>query len=117
MENITIGEIVAGIAIITAIITFSKLIGSIIKTHYTDVISKIKNHHEEDMKNIKARVKKLEEQAEEQANDIKESKEERLLLMRGVLACLNGLREQGCNNTVTTTIKEFNEYLQKQAHK
>lgn len=117
MENITIGQIIGGIAILTAIISFIKLIGSIIKTHYTDVINAIKDHHKEDIANIKKRLDKVEKLTQEQGNDIKDSKEERLLLMRGVLACLNGLREQGCNNTVTTTINEFNEYLQKQAHK
>lgn len=117
MENITIGQIVAGIAILTAIIGFIKLIGSIIKTHYTDVIDDIKRHHKEDLMDVKKRLSKVEELTKEQANDIRDSKEERLLLMRGVLACLNGLHEQGCNHTVTTTIDEFNEYLQKQAHK
>lgn len=117
MENITIGEIVAGIAIITAILGFVKLIGSIVKTHYSDVITDIKTHHKNDISDIKNRLSKLEEESKQQATEIQDSKEERLLLMRGVLACLNGLHEQGCNNTVTTTINEFNEYLQRQAHK
>lgn len=117
MENVTIGEIAIGIGIITTIFGFVKLIGSLIKTHYTDVISDMKTHHKNDISDIKKRLTKLEEESEQQATEIQDSKEERLLLMRGVLACLNGLHEQGCNNTVTTTINEFNEYLQKQAHK
>lgn len=106
MENITIGQIVAFLTTISIILGFAKIISSFIKTHYTDVISLINK-----------RLNDLEKATEEQAHDIQESKDERLLLMRGVLACLNGLHEQGCNNTVTTTIKEYEEYLQKQAHK
>ncbi|MBQ8042671.1 MAG: hypothetical protein IJ272_00780 [Clostridia bacterium] len=117
MENITIGQILGGIAVITTLIGFGKLLASIIKTHYSDVIVDIKTHHKNDISDIKNRLTKLEEETKQQATEIQDSKEERLLLMRGVLACLNGLHEQGCNNTVTTTIKEFNDYLQRQAHK
>lgn len=106
MENITIGQIVASIATLTAIFVFIQLISKFIKKHYTDVIN-----------DIKKRLEIVEIKTNEQNKDIQDSKEERRLLMRGVLACLNGLHEQGCNNTVTTTIQEYENYLQRQAHK
>ncbi|MGI6594986.1 MAG: branched-chain amino acid ABC transporter permease [Christensenellales bacterium] len=49
--------------------------------------------------------------------DIKEIKEEQKILTKGVLACLKGLEEQGCDGPVTTAIHDIEEHLNKQAHK
>lgn len=48
--------------------------------------------------------------------DISDLKEEQRLLVRGILACLKGLSEQGCNGPVTETIVEIEEHLNKKAH-
>lgn len=61
-----------------------------------DKIDKLSKHHEEDMASIR---------------------EEQTLLVYGVLACLKGLKEQGCNGPVTEAINEFEKYLNKKAHK
>ena len=49
------------------------------------------------------------------------SKSERLRksnhLTKGVLACLKGLKEQGCDNPVTIAITEIEDHINKQAHK
>ena len=52
-----------------------------------------------------------------QDEDIKEIKEEQKILTKGVLACLKGLEEQGCDGPVTTAIQDIEEHLNKQAHK
>ncbi len=52
-----------------------------------------------------------------QDEDIKEIKEEQKILTKGVLACLKGLEEQGCDGPVTTAIHDIEEHLNKQAHK
>ena len=44
-------------------------------------------------------------------------KEEQTLLTYGVLACLKGLKEQGCDGPVTTAINQIEKYINKQAHK
>ena len=44
-------------------------------------------------------------------------KAEQSLLTCGVLACLKGLREQGCNGPVTEAIRRIEDYLNEQAHK
>ena len=44
-------------------------------------------------------------------------KAEQRLLTRGVLACLKGLREQGCNGPVTEAIRELEEHINTQAHR
>ena len=49
--------------------------------------------------------------------NIKAIKEEQSILTKGVLACLKGLKEQGCNGPVTEAIQDIEEYVNKQAHK
>ena len=53
---------------------------------------------------------------EKQDREIKEMKEEQALLTKGILACLKGLSEQGCDGPVTAAITEFEEHLNKKAH-
>lgn len=58
-------------------------------------IKKLKKHHEEDVASIK---------------------EEQTLLVYGILACLKGLSEQGCNGPVTEAIHKYEKYLNQKAH-
>ena len=48
--------------------------------------------------------------------DIKNINEEQCLITYGLLACLKGLREQGCNGPVTDGINRIEKHLNKQAH-
>ena len=52
-----------------------------------------------------------------QDQDIMEIKQEQVLLIHGVLACLKGLKEQGCDGPVTSAITEIEVHLNKRAHK
>lgn len=54
---------------------------------------------------------------EKQDRDIKDIKEEQLILTIGVLACLKGLAEQGCDGPVTDAIASIEAHINKQAHK
>ena len=54
---------------------------------------------------------------EKQDSDIKAIKEEQTVLVHGVLACLMGLKEQGCNGPVTDAINQLEKHINKQAHK
>ena len=54
---------------------------------------------------------------QKQDEDIKSIKEEQSILTTGVLACLKGLKEQGCDGPVTTAITIIEEHINKQAHK
>ena len=54
---------------------------------------------------------------ESQDSYIKSIKEEQSILTHGVLACLKGLKEQGCNGPVTEAINQIETHLNKQAHK
>lgn len=51
-----------------------------------------------------------------QDNDIKALKEELTLLTYGLLACLKGLKEQGCDGPVSEAIDKINKHLNKKAH-
>ena len=51
-----------------------------------------------------------------QDRDIRDLKEEQTLLTYGVLACLKGLKEQGCNGPVTEAINKIDKHLNKKAH-
>ena len=54
---------------------------------------------------------------ERQDEAIAEIKAEQGVLTCGVLACLKGLQEQGCNGPVTEAIRRIEKHLNQQAHK
>ena len=51
-----------------------------------------------------------------QDEDIKAMKSELCLLTYGLLACLKGLKEQGCNGPVTEAIDKIEKRINMQAH-
>lgn len=48
--------------------------------------------------------------------DIASLKEESCLLTYGILACLKGLKEQGCNGPVTEAINKIEKHMNQKAH-
>ena len=48
--------------------------------------------------------------------EIERVKSEQCLLTYGILACLKGLKEQGCNCPVTEAIDKIEKHINKQAH-
>lgn len=105
MEFVTLGQIGAGVALIFGIIKFIEYIFNVLKKTTLDKISKNAN----DIKELKSEVGWLK-------SEIRDSKEERLILVNGVLACLKGLKEQGCNGPVTEGINQIENYLMKKSH-
>lgn len=92
---ITAGAVLG--ALIALVSFFSKVVRWVDKQGEQDKdIKEIRQHHEDDMASIK---------------------EEQSLLVHGVLACLKGLSEQGCNGPVTEAISQFENYLNEKAHK
>ena len=51
-----------------------------------------------------------------QDTEIEKLKSEQCLLTYGILACLKGLKEQGCNGPVTEAIDKIEKNINKQAH-
>lgn len=105
MENITIGQVVATIGVLTVLSSFFFGIYKFIKKILLDKI----DANTQDIKILKEEMKKEKE-------DIDDSKEERMILLTGQLACLKGLKEQGCNGPVTQGIKDIEEYMIKKSH-
>lgn len=56
------------------------------------------------------------EKQEVQDKEIKGIKEEQELLTEGILACLKGLSEQGCDGPVTAAINKIETHINKKAH-
>jgi hypothetical protein len=48
--------------------------------------------------------------------DMGSMKEEQTLIVYGLLACLKGLKEQGCNGPVTEAINKIEKHLNQKAH-
>lgn len=49
--------------------------------------------------------------------EIRAVKEEQSIIVYGLLACLKGLSEQGCNGPVTAAIAKLEAHMNKEAHK
>lgn len=71
----------------------------------TDIVT-LKQQHEADVKKLEC----------EMAAEIRKNNAELQILTRGILACLKGLQEKGCNGPVTETAREIEEYLNAKAH-
>jgi len=54
---------------------------------------------------------------EQIGKDTSISKEERSIIMDGLLACLLGLAQHGCNGPVKEGIDKISQFLNKQAHR
>lgn len=103
VERITLTEINATILFITAFLSgiaiiygyIKKWLKLAIKTEIVDIYKRIETLEKESTRN----------------------KTENSILLRGELACLKGLKEQGCNGSVTQSIKEIEDYLLEQVRR
>ena len=103
MEGITLGQISVAVLFLGTFIGGIIVLYGYIKKWQKSVI---KN----ELDDIYNRIEALEK-------DSKTNKEENTILLKGQLACLKGLREQGCDGPVTNSINEIENYLLKQAHR
>lgn len=62
---------------------------------------------------IDTEVVKLREKHE---NDQNSTREEQTLVIYGLLACLKGLKEQGCDGPVSEAINKIEKHINKKAH-
>ena len=94
----------------TVIITAAAVLGAgaTILRYYNKAYNLVQHQAEQD-----AKISKVKELHEE---DVKAIKTEQTLITYGVLACLKGLREQGCNGAVTDAIDKFEKFLNQAAH-
>lgn len=105
MDNITISQIVATIGTLTVIVGF---FAAIFKWYKTNIIDKFNK--------LEERLTFVEKKREEYEREVEKSKEERMILLRGELAALKGLKEIGCNDAVTHSISEIENYMVVKSH-
>ena len=93
-----------------SVITVSAFIGAVVAiiSHFTKVVRWVDKQATQDEE-----IKQLKKHHED---DIKAIKSEQTLLVEGVLACLKGLQEKGCNGPVTKAIDKYEDYLNHKAH-
>lgn len=96
MVTVSWQTIITAAAVVTAVVT---LLG-----RYNKLYDFVKRQQEQD-----AEIKKTQAQ-------IDEIKEEQAILTYGILACLKGLKEQGCNGPVTDAINKIEKHLNEKAH-
>ena len=91
---ITVGAVVAALA-------------AILK-YYNKAYDLVKKQGEQD-----EQIAAMKKETKEEVSSIKE---EQQLLTYGVLACLKGLKEQGCDGSVTDAIDKIEKHLNAKAH-
>lgn len=64
-----------------------------------------------------SRINEIQEKAKENRRMVEQSLKEREMLMKAMLAALEGLQELGANGPTKAATKELQEYLNLQAHK
>lgn len=106
MENITMGQIVGAIGIISVIGAF---ISKIVKSY--------KKAIPERFEKIEQRLDYVENKEEEYNREVQNSKDEREILLRGELAALKGLKEICQIDAVSDSISEIEKYMMKETHK
>lgn len=89
-------NIITAAAVITAVVT--------ILGRYNKLYDFIKRQEEQDKE-----IKNTQEQ-------ILEIQKEQEVLTYGILACLKGLKEQGCNGPVSDAINKIEKHLNEKAH-
>ena len=56
------------------------------------------------------------QRSKRQHEELKAIRKEQTLICYGLLACLKGLKEQGCNGPVTAALDKMEKYLNQAAH-
>ena len=69
-------------------------------------IADLKKLHEDDVAKLKHDL----------TEEMRQNNAELQLLTYGVLACLKGLQEKGCNGPVTEAVNKIEKYLNQKAH-
>lgn len=59
---------------------------------------------------------KFVDRQKKQGQELAAIRHEQTLICYGVLACLKGLKEQGCNGPVTAALDKMEKYLNQAAH-
>lgn len=103
---ITAGAVLSAAGVIAASVAWVVRFFDRQKAQDTDLIT-LREKHEADIAALRA----------EAAEHHKAMMGEQKILTQGVLACLEGLSEKGCNGPVTKTIGLIKDHLNEEAHR
>ena len=92
---------------LVALASLLAAIGAILK-YYNKAYDFSKHQSEQD--------RAIAEIAKKHEEDIREVREEQSLVIYGILSCLKGLQEQGCDGAVADAIDKFEKFLNQAAH-
>lgn len=102
---IVVGSVITALTVITAGVF--KFVRWVDRQKAQDVeLKSLEQKHNKDV----ADLRKLE------SDDIAYIKQEQRILTEGILACLKGLSEKGCNGPVTEAIDKIEDHLNQRAH-
>lgn len=109
--ELTTQSIITAGAVVTAALLLVKHFANGVRWYdkqekQTTDYEKLKSQHEADVEMLE----------NELAEEIRKNNLELQILTRGILACLKGLQEKGCNGPVTETANEIEKYLNEKAH-
>lgn len=102
---ITAGAVVTALVLLVA--RFAKGVRWFDKQQQqTDELQALRAKHDSDVEALKREL----------ADEMHRNNSELQLLTYGVLACLKGLQEKGCNGPVTDAVNKIEKYLNEKAH-
>lgn len=103
---ITAASVLSAAGVIAAAIAWVVRFFDRQKAQDTDLVT-LREKHNADMAVLR----------EEAAENHKAIMAEQAILTDGILACLKGLAEKGCNGPVTKAIKKIEDHLNEEAHR
>lgn len=109
---INIGKVISAIGIIAGVI-FGAFKWYLKQENLKSEMDKNKQEQAEENETLKKEIQKL---RQDHVEDIKKIQREACLHTYGILACLKGLQEKGCNGPVTEAIDKIERHINKQAH-
>ena len=111
MENITIGEIASAIGLLSVIIgAIVTIITFFVKWYKGNISNKI-TKIEKRIDNVEDYLNFLKDKKEQYEKMAQESKEEGVVLLEGLLACLESLKQGETTESVSKAITKINKYL------
>lgn len=100
------------IEVLTKWLVFLGEIAAIVGVIYTYIRVKIIGRIEK----VEKRVEELEEDAQNFNKDLEIDKEERIIIIKALSACLDGLSQLGANHSVTKSKEELDDFILKKSH-
>ena len=106
-QSITTAGAVLG-ALTAFVMLFVRLVRWVDRQKAQDVeLANLRKKHDEELETLRG----------EHSAETKEIKAEQTILTYGILACLKGLHEKGCNGPVTEAIGVIETHLNEKAHR